>query len=52
MYFGTFDTAVEAAKVYDLAAFPKDNYSQEDIENVTPSTMKHRKRVYKRKGNL
>lgn len=63
MYFGAFDTAGEAAKVYDLAAlkyfgefawtnFPKENYSLEDIENVTPSTMKNRKRVYRKKVRI
>ena len=63
MYFGAFDTPEEAAKVYDLAAlkyfgefawtnFPKENYSLEDIENVTPSTMKNRKRVYKKGARI
>ncbi len=63
MYFGAFDTVKEAAKVYDLAAlkyfgefawtnFSKENYSLEDIENVTPSTMKNRKRVYRKKARI
>lgn len=63
MYFGAFDIAEEAAKVYDLAAlkyfgefawtnFPKENYSLEDIKNVMPSTMKNRKRVYRKKVKI
>ena len=61
LYFGHFDSAEDAAKVYDLAAlkyfgefawtnFSKDAYNVEDINKVEPSTMSNRRRSYGKKG--
>ena len=61
MYFGSFNNAEEAARQYDKAAlkyfkefaytnFPKEEYTNIDYNNITPSTMKNRQRTYGRKN--